>query len=448
MLAACFGVVKVQDIKDDYEDLTPFSGQKFELFDWQLCTSIAEKEPGNVIISPISIKFLLNMLYEGSVGPTARELEKVLQLPKSKSTTRLRTSTILRSLQAPSPQWELDIGTKIYIDRSLSPKNWFQRVLFLYYDAYIEKMNFADHKTSANRINRWVEMITHRHIKNMIPEGESLDQTVLLMLNAIYFKGTWKNLFSEADTYSGPFETPNGLKDVRYMSQSNHFYYMRSEILNSQILRLPYLGHKFAMYIVLPDTTDGLDVLIKTLDPATLRKQIWMLEETSVYVTLPKFKFRYTSNLKDTLQNLGLKTIFESYGDMRGIINNKNKTLVVSNVIQKAGIEVNEEGSVVTAATEMQFVNKFGGLEESFNASHPFLFFIEDETTGAIVFVGKYVTPEEEVEPEKPPSTSHPLAIKFKKLDHRSPIPKWYQFKEKNKLEAQLSPRQMTSQLL
>lgn len=135
------------------------------------------------------------------------------------------------------------------------------------------------------------------------------------------------------------------------MTQSNHFYYMRSEELNSRILRLPYLGHKFAMYIILPEKTDGLDELVKTINPTTLRKQIWQLEETSVSVILPKFQFDYTADLKEVLQKIGIKTIFDSYGDMKGIINNKNKTLVVSNVFQKASIEVNEEGSVAAAAT-------------------------------------------------------------------------------------------------
>ena len=112
------------------------------------------------------------MLYEGSGGATAKELEKVLQLPKSKSQTRMKASTILRSLQTQNPNWELDIGTKIYVDKSLSPKNWFQRVLFLYYDAYIEKMNFTDTKSAADRINYWVNMVTHGRIKDMIPDGK------------------------------------------------------------------------------------------------------------------------------------------------------------------------------------------------------------------------------------------------------------------------------------
>lgn len=150
----------------------------------------------------------------------------------------------------------------------------------------------------------------------------------MLLINAIYFKGTWSTPFGKGDTIPGKFHSPDGLKDVAYMTQSNYFYYSRLERLQAQILRLPYLvrpalrtsrfprrnrplsvqGQKFSMYIVLPDKRDGLDELIQNINPLELRKKIWLLEETSLEVFLPKFRFDHKTELKDLLQQVRFET--------------------------------------------------------------------------------------------------------------------------------------------
>ncbi|KAK6636974.1 hypothetical protein RUM43_010640 [Polyplax serrata] len=387
---------------EEYEEYTvPFNGQKFDAFDWQLCTEVANADPGNVLISPISIKILLNMLYEGSSGETAKELEKKLQLPSDKNLARMKASAVLRSLQAFSmhlkaadPNYVMEIGTKIFVDHSMTPKNWFQRILFLYYNAYIEKLNFTDYKTAVDRVNYWVESVTHGHIRDLISQG-NLNHATMLLINAVYFKGSWKSQFQPEETFLGDFETAQGNKKISYMKQTNSFYYSRSPEINAQILRLPYEGQKFAMYIILPEEKNGLQRLIRNVDPLMIRKYIWQMEEVSTEVILPKFKFLYKTDFKPILRKLGLHRIFDSFGEMKGLLqSNKSTNLVVSSVIQKAGIEVGEEGSVAAAASEMQLINKIGIQDELFNATHPFMFFIEDETTGTIVFVGKYIGPE------------------------------------------------------
>ena len=138
------------------------------------------------------------MLYEGSSGETAKEIEKLLHLPDEKNYARMKTSAILRSLQvkfnnqfipliqmnlflnfiffqfqATNQNYVMEIGTKIFVDQSMTPKNWFQRILYLYYNAYIEKLNMTDYKTSIDRINYWVESVTHGHIKDLITQGKN-----------------------------------------------------------------------------------------------------------------------------------------------------------------------------------------------------------------------------------------------------------------------------------
>lgn len=131
-----------------------------------------EREPGNVIASPVSVKFLLGILYEAATGETAKELQKILQLQTSRAVTRVHNSALLKTLQAPNANYSLDIGIRLYLDRRLHPKNWYKIVLAQYYGTYVKPLDFHDPVHAAEEINNWVNYATHGHIKNLIPHGK------------------------------------------------------------------------------------------------------------------------------------------------------------------------------------------------------------------------------------------------------------------------------------
>ncbi|XP_068082596.1 uncharacterized protein [Anabrus simplex] len=379
--------------KDD--EFIPFNGDRFDGFDWELYKMLQRTERGNIVVSPIGIKLLLTMLYEGAAGNSAKELENVLQLPQSRQQTRLKYSAVLESLQTANPDYALDIGTKMYVDSSVFPRTKFLKILRYFYNTELERVDFLQPQAAAKKINTWVEGATNGRISSIIsnPE-EDLELVKLMLVNAIFFKGTWQSPFAEEESATLAFNLAHGrLINVDYMRQTSNFYYYNSTGLNAQILRLPYMGKKFSMFVVLPNSPTGITKLLETVNPNMVRQVMTNMTLEEIEILIPKFKFDYTANLVNVLQKLGLNEIFSESADLQGVLSRRqSNNLYVSNVVQKATIEVNEKGTTASAVTQISTGNRFGqGLR--FHANHPFLFFIEDETTGTVLFVGKVVDP-------------------------------------------------------
>nr|CAD7438503.1 unnamed protein product [Timema bartmani] len=379
------------DYNDDYDEFTPFDGERFDGFDWQLCKAIHNKEDENVVVSPIGVKLVLAMLFEGAIGNTARELMKTLQLPETRQSSRTKFSSILQSLQMTRPEYVLDIGAKLYVSENVTPKRRFTSILSVFYNTEVEQVDFSKADKTVNSINSWVNSMTHGHIGEMISQDEITSDTALLLLNAIYFKGLWRKPFPKNITAPGPFYHKSKTITTDFMTSDDYYYYSESVEYDAKIMRLPYLGKKFSMFLILPNKKDGLDMLLNTIHPALIKNQMWLMRQESVEVKLPKFNFYHTVHLKDILEELGIHEVFHNSAGLSGMAWGSNN-LIVSEVMQKAGLEVNEQGTTAFGATEVNIPLKLGQSYE-FHADHPFMFFIEDEKTGTVVFVGKVVNP-------------------------------------------------------
>ncbi|XP_015597657.1 uncharacterized protein LOC107268913 [Cephus cinctus] len=378
----------------DDDDFIPYQGERFNVFDWNLCKSMAKKFSGNMLISPISVKLALVLLYEGAQDQTAHELAGAMQLPVGRFATRDTFSNILQSLQATRPEYVLNVGTRLYVDSSIVTRQRYGAILKTFYNTDLVSANLSDTKPTAAAVNDWVRNITNGNIPKVIEDHNSLKDSVMLVMNALYFKGSWRHPFPLNRTQVANFYTGiDKSVSTPFMHTVGNFYFSESPELDAKIIRLPYLGHKYAMFLILPRTRDGIEHLVREINPFILTRHMWLMQDVPVDVTIPKFKFDFTSHLENILRELGIRDIFDNTATLTGIAKSKStsKKLVVSDVLQKVGVEVNELGTAAYAATEIQVVNKFG--EQSFHANHPFLFFIEDETTGTIVFVGKVTNP-------------------------------------------------------
>ncbi|XP_049847032.1 serine protease inhibitor 2-like [Schistocerca gregaria] len=377
---------------DDDDYLPVSAGERFDAFDWALCRALDARYPGNVVVSPIGVKMVLAMLYEGATGDTARELEAGLLLTKDRQQTRDKYSAIVASLQGSNADYLFDLGNKVFADVSLTLRPRFVTILRAFYNSDIQNVDFRDPKT-VPLINEWVKNATRGHIDSIMSE-DGLSDAVLLLVNALYFKGSWKYQFQPQLTFTSNFYTGKGKTvTAQFMRQSAEFFYLHSKEINASILRLPYLGRKFSMFIVLPDDRDGLENLLSTVNPFALREDLGLLRPTAVHVVLPKFTFEFSVLLNDVLKELGIKQIFTDKANLQGIARSRYGKLSVSKVLQKSALEVNEKGTTAAAATGIEVIDRIGVREVTFNATHPFLFFIEDETTGTVIFVGKVVEP-------------------------------------------------------
>jgi len=239
-----------------------------------------------------------------------------------------------------------------------------------------------------------VKTATNGRIKDLVSDA-SVSHSIILLINALYFEGTWRYGFNKTKT--APFFTAPGQKvEKAFVEQTRNFYYFYSKHLDAKILRLPYNGRRYSMFIILPNDNNNVDNVIERLDAGTIKNEVWHMDEIEVHVVLPKFKFDSSINLNEVVKKLGIRDIFETTATFpllaRG--GSSEGKLKVSNIIQKSGIIVDEKGTTAWSATEVELVNKFGGEPREYIVDRPFLFYIEDDTTGAKLFSGRVNNPE------------------------------------------------------
>lgn len=369
-------------------------------FDWQVLKAISNIKFKNVIVSPISLKLVLALLYEGSSGATEKEFQKVLGFPTDKKLVSEHFARILETLPpSAKKEFALNLGSKIFMDSQIRPQPKYAAKIKQDYKTDIESLNFSNSVASAGVMNQWVQNVTEGKISNLVNPSD-LESSIMVIANAIFFKGNWRHQFPKNRTANGGFYiNPKEIVNVPFMRTTDNFYFHESTELDAKILRLPYKGKKYALFMVLPNSKGGLPDLLHKLNLQTLKKNLYFLDEVPVDVILPKLDFEFKIKMNKILEEFGLTQMFQNTASFPGIAKGNSgdlRMLYVSDIIQKSGIQLDEEGSTIVSATDVTVINKFGDVENTFNASHPFMFFLEEQTTGTILFTGKVENPLEE----------------------------------------------------
>ncbi|KAG7309163.1 hypothetical protein JYU34_005084 [Plutella xylostella] len=380
----------------DSEDIYRPSSLTYDLFDLSITKRVAKSSADNFLMSPLGLKLALAILTEAATGTTQAELVSVLNFDKDRNTVRHKFASIVSSLKTKSPQYILDLGSRIYVDNTAKTRQRFAAIAEQFYNTELQNIDLSKPGPAAKDINAWVSEKTQGRISQLVTEAD-LASAVVLILNTLYFRGTWRHQFAPNETAAAPFYvTPSVQKQAHFMKVQNSFYYAESMKFDAKILRMPYLGRKYSMNIIVPNSLSGLPRVVENL--SELRQEMTFLTEKVVDVTIPRFQFDYTTHFENILKELGVREAFEDTASFPGISRGQTlrQRLKVSNVLQKAGIEVNELGSTAYSATEISLVNKFGtdndGMQEVI-ANKPFLFFIEDEATRQLLFSGRFADP-------------------------------------------------------
>ena len=243
-----------------------------------------------------------------------------------------------------------------------------------------------ENEKAVNKINDWVKEKTN----NMIPKLlQSLDpSTVLVLLNAVYFKGTWMKQFSKEATFAQKFYNrgvEEKAKMVEMMHKKDSFPFYEEETF--QALQLPYAGEEIAMMFLLPREKNGLDKLERMFSPSFLEDLKQKLWKQKVEVSLPRFRLEYTKSLIPYFSELGVKRAFSRGAELT--VASDCPDLAVSEILHKAVLEVNEEGSEAAAATMVGVMLCCLVMEPEFVADHPFAFVIYNTKTDLILFMGR-----------------------------------------------------------
>ncbi|XP_063393784.1 antichymotrypsin-2-like isoform X1 [Cydia fagiglandana] len=318
-------------------------------FSMQFCNELDKSK--SVVSSPLSAEILLALLSLGSSEPALPELLGAIGF---QDTDAIRSSFSLVSSRLKSIKGvTLDVANRVYLQQGHELDSKLKDDAVKVFDAALEPMDFSNGAAAAKLINDWVESKTNNKIKDLISEDSLNALTRLVLVNALYFKGKWKHQFKPHNTMDKPFYVKKDTTvDVPMMYIEEQFRYGESEKLNSQLLEMPYEGDEASMVIVLPKDIEGLDAVLKQLTSGVdLVQELNSMISTKVQVTIPKFKIETEIDLKELLPKLGIKAIFDEKNSGLTKILDSTEPLYVSKAIQKAFIEVNEEGAEAAAAT-------------------------------------------------------------------------------------------------
>uniref|UniRef100_A0A8C3QXW0 Leukocyte elastase inhibitor n=1 Tax=Cyanoderma ruficeps TaxID=181631 RepID=A0A8C3QXW0_9PASS len=352
-------------------------------------------EDTNIVFSPMSISVALALIHLGAKNNTAAQIEEEGHL------NHKVFQELLLQLQDLGEKYVLTLANNLFIQQGFELLQQFLTCSKELYGAMLQTVDFHGAVEAARRqINAWVESETQGKIKELFAPGVIDVHALLVLVNVIYFKASWEHKFEEEKTVQRDFKlNQNRRKPVQMMYQKGKFKFGYIEEVGAQILELPYSQKSLSMIILLPgDVADGsvsgLEQIESTITYENL--MLWAsseyMFETTVEVYLPRFKLEGTFNLNEVLQEMGMTDIFtESKVDLSAMT--PAKSLVLSNVVHKAYVEVNEEGTVAAAGTGATIVRRSLPLTEVFMANHPFLFFIRHNTTNTMIFLGKLCSP-------------------------------------------------------
>jgi serpin B len=251
---------------------------------------------------------------------------------------------------------------------------------------------FAESEKARQTINSWVEKKTNEKIKDLIPPRILDALTRLVLTNAVYFKGEWKEQFKKNGTKKSIFHNAAG-NDVSTDMMYNKARYGYFENDKYQFLEMSYKGNEVSMYVLLPKETQGLTKVTTNLSIETINSSIKNLKRQKVKVYFPKFKLNLSYRLERLMKSLGMNDAFSKRADFSKMTGNKE--LYISAIIHKTFIEVDEKGTEAAAATAVVMRMKSAPPVDSpeFKADHPFFYFIRENSTGTILFTGRLNDP-------------------------------------------------------
>ncbi len=399
MVAVLFmgsGCTKARMAKPDQAVLDAFDMtlvEKTNDFGFNLYKNLA-RENENIMISPVSVSLAMAMVYNGANGATREDMARALNV-QGLELDRLNKNNLalLYYLTSADPELTLNIANSIWMLEDFKFLEAFVATVKNDYQAEAKKLDFADPK-SADVINKWVNDKTRGTIDQIVtPPIDS--QTIMFLINAVYFKGSWTSPFETELTSEQAFNLVDGQTvTVPTMYQSGSFDYLKSS--GFQALRLPYgEDEQMAMVLFLPDQNTSLSEFQNQLNQDNWSNWQAHFEAKAGTLMLPKFTMEYEKSLNQVLAELGMGIAFEpGKADFSGLAAAAADDIYISNVKHKTFIEVDETGTEAAAVTSVEVgTTSMPAYDFELNFDRPFFYAIEDSETGAIVFMGAVLDP-------------------------------------------------------
>lgn len=340
----------------------------------------------NVFISPLSVSIALGMTWNGANGNTRTEMGTALKMDGMSSTDiNEYYKTMQTTLPGMDPTTKLNIANSLWYKEGYSLKADFLKLNTDYFNAEVRSLDF-EKAWAVDTINNWCARKTNQLIPKVL--NEISRDAAAFLINAVYFKGIWRKKFDKKNTEEALFTDEKGQQlKVNMMYQKDTFAY--SADATAQYLDMPYGNKAFNMTVILPNEGKTTADVLNNLTAESWNNRVSFLKTREVEVFFPRFKQECKFELKDALQNMGMKQAFTDFADFSNMTDQRVK---ISFVKHDTYVEVTEEGTEAAAVTVVGI--NFTSIQEPpvtpvFKVNKPFVFVIREKSTGVILFIGK-----------------------------------------------------------
>ena len=369
------------------EQLVSQAGNQFTL---ALFRKLNEAQPNaNVFVSPLSVSVSLGMTMNGAAGATLADMRSALGFGAAQLSDINEGYRGLMGLESGlDPTTTFQIANSVWHRQDLPVKQSFVDEVKQTFDAEVRASPFD--ASTLTQVNGWVNEKTNGKIPTILDEIKP--ENVMFLINAIYFKGSWREQFDPAQTLDGPFAAVGGggTQTVKLMHRNAEGKTLRFSSTGTLTMgELVYGNTAFVMTILMPTSGTDVNGLAATLDTAAWRAALGSLRDAKVDVSLPKLKLEYERELKDDLEALGMLTPFlPDVADFTGM-SPLGKQMYISFVKHKTFVDINEEGTEAAAVTNTGMF--FTSAPPCLCVQRPFIFAIRERFSGTILFIGKIV---------------------------------------------------------
>ena len=355
---------------------------------------VLARQPGNVFVSPESISAAFAMAYAGARGATAEQMAAALGFDADPARFHAAMGARLNQAQTDAPGVKLTLANALWAQQGLTLRDDYAALMRAHYDGAVRQVDFRRAPEAAARtINSWVAARTNNRIRELIHRENIKDDTALILTNAIWFKGDWRDPFDKAATRDGPFHTAAGPQTAPLMQRQG--WYRHYDGGAFQAVELPYKDETLSMIVFLPKALDGLPQLEQQLTPAALSGWLQSVSTANgvpVIVTLPRVTVKARYELKRAFQTLGMALPFSDHADFSGITDDAQ--LRIDEAVHESFVAVDETGTEAAAATGVIMAPvSVPPPPVHFRADHPFLYVIRDNRSGTLLFMGRLETP-------------------------------------------------------
>jgi serpin B len=354
------------------------------------------KEEGNLFFSPYSISSALGMTYAGARAETADQMASTLHFPFEQAKLHPAFKEVVELLNARGEKrpYQLSVANRLWGQKGYDFAPEFLKTTEDNYHAGLQQLDFSSETEKARlTINGWVEKETQDKIKDLIPSGALANDTRLVLTNAIYFKSPWFEPFIKQATKDGNFQTGTESVKVPMMHKHDTMAYMENE--QFQAVSIGYKGNQLSMVVLLPRKGKTLENVEVGLTDVKFRGYLGGMRTRMVDLKLPRFKMTSKFQMKKVLSEMGMPLAFSDNADFTGMTSREK--LKIDQVIHKAFVDVNEEGTEAAAATAVIMRPTSAAVNPlppvNFHADRPFLFLIRENVTGSVLFMGRVSNP-------------------------------------------------------